>query len=510
MARFSEWEIREILRQVAARPSSELESERVEFKAYKSEQALHNSKDLAEELSALANKGGGGVIVGVKDESDVPGSNWPAQLAGMEEVDVLETKERLSGKLRPLSVDVSVRNISFESKNFVMIEVAHLRDSLVSTTSGKTCIRDGRSSRPMSPDEIEKAVKALVTYDWSADPLDLSPSESLDNEAVQQALVDFCTRRDVDDTPDHMSFLEAVGATRDGVLLRGGLLFLGKTDVIRRELGDHEYRFSWKKPNGELVVNDVWSGCVWAAIGRAKHHFDECNRIQQFTYKDKSFSAPLLDATAFHEAYLNALVHRDYSTEGMVSVSFTGDRMVITSPGTFYGGVRAENIALHEPRHRNKVLARILMTHHLVDRAGMGVLRMGIGSLRYGRSFPQFREAPDAVEVSMEAEYLKPAIAVLALENLDSYGIPELLILNAVHGAGTVVVNELERQLVRLVGTPWPAIVRSVAVVSSMATPLTPTFVRSSGTRTAHRRAGFSRMRSTSGGPGAAAALAGP
>lgn len=459
--RLTDWDVREILVKVRGRPSSELESERIEFKGYKSEQALHNSKDLAEELSALANTAGGAVIIGVKDDSDVSGSDWASQLEGMQLVDPLTTKERLSGKLNPKQ-ELSVRNVTFEGKNYVVIEIGHPRDTLVSTASGKTCIREGRSSRPMAPEEIERAVKALVTFDWSADPLELDPLDSLDEDAVAQALKDFCERRKVIEAVDVPSFLEAIGATRDGILLKAGLLFVGKASVIRRELGDFEYRFSWKTRSGSLRVNDVWSGCVWLAVGRAREHFRQCNKIEQFSYKDKEFSVPLLDATVFHEAYLNALVHRDYSSDGMVSVNFTGEKMVITSPGTFYGGVTAENIALHEPRHRNKALARTLMTHNLVDRAGMGVLRMGIGSLRYGRSFPEFREAPDAVEVSMEAQFLKPPVAVLAMDHADAYGIPELLILNHVHTKGSVAVSELQKQLGRLVESPWRAILTAV------------------------------------------------
>src|SRR5688572_25527962 len=101
----------------------------------------------------------------------------------------------------------------------------------------------------------------------------------------------------------------------------------------------------------------------------------------------------------------------------MVSTTYAQGRLTISSPGTFYGGITAENIRLHQPRHRNKALAKILMAHHLVDRAGMGVLRMSIGSLKYGRSLPEFREAHESVEVSMQAEYLRAAIAVISLDN---------------------------------------------------------------------------------------------
>ena len=92
----------------------------------------------------------------------------------------------------------------------------------------------------------------------------------------------------------------------------------------------------------------------------------------------------------------------------------------------------------------------------------MGVLRMGLGSLRYGRGFPVFKEIVDSVEVSMDAEFFKPPIAVLSLDNVDNYGIPELLILNSVHQIGYVAVEELEIKLERLVGSPWNEIEKAV------------------------------------------------
>lgn len=70
-------------------------------------------------------------------------------------------------------------------------------------------------------------------------------------------------------------------------------------------------------------------------------------------------------------------MHRDYSVDGMISVTYFGEELRIHSPGAFFGGVTSDNIARHEPRHRNKNLARILMTHDLVDRAGIGAFEWG-------------------------------------------------------------------------------------------------------------------------------------
>src|SRR5205807_2362370 len=98
-------------------------------------------------------------------------------------IDPTELKERLCGKLRP-SVMLTVRDMSYSGKTYVLIDIEHPRDSLVSTSSGKYYIRDGRSSRPMTPEEVERAVKSLITYDWSADALDVDPASSLDADAL--------------------------------------------------------------------------------------------------------------------------------------------------------------------------------------------------------------------------------------------------------------------------------------------------------------------------------------
>jgi predicted HTH transcriptional regulator len=145
---------------------------------------------------------------------------------------------------------------------------------------------------------------------------------------------------------------------------------------------------------------------VWNTIKRAQSHFTHLNETTQLRFRGKEYDVQLLDPTAFHEAYLNAIVHRDYSIDGMVSVEFLDDRLSVTSPGTFYGGVTADNIFLHEPRHRNKALARMLKEYHLVDRAGMGVLRMSLSSLRYGRDFPEFRETSGSLQCD-EAQFIR-------------------------------------------------------------------------------------------------------
>ncbi len=189
----------------------------------------------------------------------------------------------------------------------------------------------------MTPEEVERSVKALTRYDWSSDqPKNIELIE-LDALSLQEAMDDFRARRGIEaNTLTRDGYLEAIGATQNGVITRGGLLFLGTVDSIRKSLGDFEFRFTWKMANGQLVVNDIWSGNLWRAVRRARDHFKKCNTKATFKAGDTSFEAPLLDDIAFHEAYLNALVHRDYSVDGMTSVTYSGDDFRIHSPGEIF------------------------------------------------------------------------------------------------------------------------------------------------------------------------------
>ncbi len=425
---YSTADVLTILSKVKSGPSDKIESETIEFKEFVSESSLYGSKELAEEICALANCQGGVLIVGVRDGSNLQGNDWKEQLVGFKEVDTSETEKRINGKLQNL-VTLRVENINFENKNYVAMYVIHNWESLVTTTSGKVCIREGRDSRPMTPEEVERAVKSLQNYDWSSDVLQRAELSALDEEHVNEAFDMYTSLMKQEAAPSKEDFLESVGITHNGILTKGGLLFLGEKDAIRNYLGDYEYRFSWKEGTN-LRINEVWSGNIWDSINKAKSLFDKCVTEIDINFRGNKYKVPNLDPVAFYEAFLNAVVHRDYAVDGMIAVEFSGNELSINSPGTFYGEITTENIAYHSPRHRNKALARILMTYRFVDRAGMGILRMGVKSLVYGRKYPFFEETADSIKVSMQAEYIRPAIFVLTHGKQQLF-LPDLILLNA-------------------------------------------------------------------------------
>ena len=103
--------------------SEMLESEDVEFKEYQNLKSLHNSKELAEEISALANKNGGVVVVGIRDGSRITDHNWDSQLVGFEKGDVIDVEQRLKGKLKP-NLDLTAKYYEIERKKLFIFTCA--------------------------------------------------------------------------------------------------------------------------------------------------------------------------------------------------------------------------------------------------------------------------------------------------------------------------------------------------------------------------------------------------
>jgi len=456
-------EVREILELLKTTPSEYLESELIEFKNYESERSLHNSKDLSDEISAIANQKGGKIIIGVIDSCEIKNEEWELQLNGFVKVDLDTTKERILGKVKP-KIDLQFIEIDFEGKNYLVISIPNVIHSLVSTASGKVHLREGKSSVPCEPYQIQELVKNLQSYDWSSEDLELDVLESLDSDALIEAKIDFCNRKEIDFIKlGDLDFLESIGATKNGILNRSGLLFLGKDEVIKKRLGLFEFRYSWKKRTGELIINDVWDSCIWNSIKRAKSHFKECNELLPLEYEGKDYILSTLDEQAFHEAFLNSIVHRDYAVDGMTTVNFKEGELIITNPGSFYGGVNSQNISFHEPRHRNKVLGKTLMNFQLVDRAGMGVMRIGLKSLLYGRELPIWTESVDNVEVRMAAEYYRSGVFILTQIYIPECSITDLYIINSTYETGAVSLTELIKNLKRISPKPWESIQASLA-----------------------------------------------
>jgi ATP-dependent DNA helicase RecG len=185
---------------------------------------------------------------------------------------------------------------------------------------------------------------------------------------------------------------------------------------------------------------------------------------------------PNFDRRAFREAFVNALVHRDFSRLGAVHVKITDDGLSISNPGGFVDGVTLKNLLVADPRSRNPLLADIIKRIGLAERTGRGIDRIYEGMLRYGRPAPDysmsnaFTVSLQMVNAAADLDFLK--MVVEQEEKLGNMPIDSLIILSRLREERRLSTADL-----------LPSVQKSEAVVRSTLEKLTETgFLEPHGT----------------------------
>jgi ATP-dependent DNA helicase RecG len=156
---------------------------------------------------------------------------------------------------------------------------------------------------------------------------------------------------------------------------------------------------------------------------------------------------PNYDRRAFREAFVNALVHRDFSRLGAVHVKITDDGLSISNPGGFVEGVSLDNLLVADPRSRNPLLADVIKRIGLAERTGRGIDRIFEGMLRYGRPAPdysmsnEFTVSVQMVNAAADLDFLKMVIE--QEEKLGNMPIDSLIILSRLKEERRLTTSDL-------------------------------------------------------------------
>lgn len=393
-------DIRALLKQLDGKSADELEDDTLEFKGWEPNlKKLH--KLLREEAVCLANARGGTIVLGIRD-------NIRTRKEAIQGVGVYD----IPG-LRRAIYDGTDPHILVDFEELVEQEgtllLVHIPKGLPphTTSDGVSKIRVGTECKPLTGRMLAQLLASGGQRDFTAevvpgvdieslDPLDITTLRSIiSQEAVNKRLANL----NVGD------LLAALGLTIDGQLTLAGVLLLGKADVIRRIVPQHEVTFiRYLRPTRYDQRKDM-RGSLLSILKDIENLISINNRIR--TVQEKGFrqlELPDLSWEVSREAILNAMTHRDYFIRQGIQVALRGDRLEITNPGGFVGGVRPENILRHPPVHRNELLARIFQTIGMVNRVGLGVDRIYEGLLQLGKDLPRYSADESHVQLTIPLE----------------------------------------------------------------------------------------------------------
>ena len=402
---------------------------------FKSDLKCLPDRDLVAAVVSLANTDGGDLLLGVEDDGTVTGLH-------ANHLNVLGIPPLIANKTNP-SISVSVERYDLLGKVVARIVVPKSRQ-LVSTSDGLLVRRrlklDGApEAAPFYPHEFLQRQSSMGLVDPSAMALEEVDSNQLDplqRLRIRNAIKKYGGEQSLlglaDDELDG-----ALGLCRDANGIRrptlAGLLFLGTESLLRQYVPAYEVAFQ-VLVGTDVKVNEFYCKPLLETFEEVELLFKA--RVEEEEIQVGLFRVPVpnYDRRAFREAFVNALVHRDFSRLGAVHVKITGDGLSISNPGGFVEGVTLDNLLVADPRSRNPLLADVIKRIGLAERTGRGIDRIYEGMLRYGRPAPdysmsnEFTVAVQMVNAAADLDFLK--MVVEQEDKLGNMPIESLIILS--------------------------------------------------------------------------------
>ncbi len=359
---------------------------------FKSDLVCLPDKDLMAAIVSLANTDGGHLFLGVEDDGKITG-------VCPKHSDAKGLAPFVASRTHP-SLTVQVEYINIAEKMAVVAITVPKSRHLTSTSEGLLQRRrlkaDGTPEAiPFYPHEFTQRQSSLGLVDPSAHIItELSTDifSAVERERVREAIRKYGGDASLLALEDN----ELDGALGFSFLHEGirkptmsGVLFLCKEDVLRQYIPAYEIAFQVLSGT-DVKVNEFFRKPFLQSFEEIEQLFRAQlveNEIEVGLFR---VAVPNFNKRAFREAFVNALIHRDYSRLGAVHIRIDDHGMTISSPGGFVEGVTLENLLVTEPRPRNPLLADIAKRIGMAERTGRGIDRIYEGVLRYGRAMPDF------------------------------------------------------------------------------------------------------------------------
>jgi ATP-dependent DNA helicase RecG len=346
------------------------ESEVLEFKENLNELSSEHgrSTDGIASLAGFANKKGGKVYFGVKNDGTVIGLN-------VSEKTLRDVANQITATTDP-PIIAEVRAEDTEGKTVLLVSVAQ-SDERPHKYKGIPYVRSGSATKQMPDGMYQRMLDARpAAVDFTARVIAGSSVEDLSQEALKKLQELLSLRDSIWKTRSSQQSLADLLLTEGEALTFAGLLMVGKPEAIQRHLPQAEIRYLWySSPEATQFSyhNRDTSACqpllLQLDMLLAEIKIPITNiQMGLFRAEVKDFEREVLQ-----EAILNAVMHRDYRIPSHIFVKHFPTHIEVTSPGAFFGGITADNILFHPPRYRNLRLARALARVFAVQQAGQGV-----------------------------------------------------------------------------------------------------------------------------------------
>jgi ATP-dependent DNA helicase RecG len=361
------------------------EDEWVEFKEGFSQKAL------AESIVAFTNADGGVLLIGVRNDGTVVGTDYSG---------VTRDKIHTAAATVHSPGDYEIRRLRVAGKTVVVISVDARRESFAQTASGRVLVRRGTMRVALVGNELAQfmfqrslgrfeRLDTQIRLDAADERLVRSVTGALGISARNGDIAKRLAERQLVDMSGGSPTLTVAGAL---CLMQRPADALGKAfiEITRhpRDTEDYDRRVVFDGPAFEQVV------------GSSQFIFEELG-MDLVVLGLRRHELPRVPLRVLREALANAVAHRSYELRGTaVRVELRPDRIDIRSPGLLPPPVTVETMRDSQAA-RNDAVLTVLRGFDLAEDKGLGVDLIQDRMRDELLDPPSFREHGDDVVVTL-------------------------------------------------------------------------------------------------------------
>ena len=363
------------------------ETEHLEFKEAKQQ---YDTTKLLKYCVALANEGGGHIVLGVTDK---PPRRVVGSQAFLSQSALNKIKAFIVEKLR---FRVDTTELQHPDGRVLVFKVPTRPMGQPLAFDGAYLMRAGEDLVPMTPDVL-KRIFAEDQQDWFSQPArsDASPEDVialLDTQNYFELLdIPYPTNRDA--ALERLQSQALIKKTAQGWTITNlaAILLAKKLDAFSPELSRKAPRVVIYEGIDKLQTrNDVTGGRGYAVgfegLVDFVHSAAPQNRFIEDVVREE---VKMFPRQALRELIANALVHQDFLTTGAsVMIEMYGDRVEISNPGK--PPIQVERF-IDEYRSRNEQLADLMRRFGICEEKGSGIDKVVSAAEVFQLPAPDFR-----------------------------------------------------------------------------------------------------------------------
>ncbi|MCC5849703.1 MAG: putative DNA binding domain-containing protein [Verrucomicrobia bacterium] len=434
-----------------------LEDENCEFKEWKTKDDFDG---LTKYTCALANEGGGKMVIGVSDKR-------PRRIVGTRIWPQMEvTRKSLN---RRIHLNTQWEEIITPGGRVLVITVPRHAYGLPAAWDGRAWMRENDSLVPLT-EARRKEIWEEVGKDFSAEICPGLSIGDLKPEAIEafrgawvntlRARREEAMQRDAErvERLQHEQLLRDTELLNpDGTLVNAALILFGTRQAVRRHLAQAEliYEFRNTPASGPADLRLEFQEGFFSWYDLLWQNLNEPSRNPRQTFQTGLFvrQLPSFAERPVREAILNAVCHRDYLLGNSVFLRHTPTTLIVESPGGLLPQVTVETL-LDRQATRNRRLAEIFQRCGMVERSGQGMNLIYEDAITSAKQLPTPDAAPYQFKLSLHGVVQDPSFLAylerVGQEKMRLYDTAHLLVLDAVR-RDTSIPDTLKPLVDRLV-----------------------------------------------------------